>query len=78
MKTPVFSLKTTLLSFFFLLIAVAGWGQVTATYTFSVLGESNVTNPSGNIDANISYTSAKNAGTTAATYNSGGLDLRLY
>ncbi len=53
-------------------------GQTTATYTFSVLGASNVTNPSGNIDANISYTSAKNSGSTSATYQSTGQDLRLY
>jgi len=63
---------------FLLLLSTVSMGQVTATYTFSVLGGSNVTNPSGNIDTNISYTSAKNAGTTAATYNSSGLDLRLY
>lgn len=78
-------MKTYLLKHYFKLFIVALFlvaqfavGQTTVTYTFSVLGGSNVNNPSGNIDANISYTSAQNAGSTAATYNSGGLDLRLY
>lgn len=78
MKTilPKFLFKSIL--FVSLFVGQFAVGQTTATYAFSVLGGSNVTNPSGNIDANISFTSAKNAGTTAATYNSGGLDLRLY
>ncbi|WP_296385188.1 choice-of-anchor J domain-containing protein [Winogradskyella sp.] len=55
-----------------LLISSLGFGQTTVTYDFSAGGAST----SDNLDANISFTTAQNSGTTAPVINSG--QLRLY
>ena len=53
-------------------------GQITATYTFSSLGTSNINLPSGNVDGNIAFTTSTGTSGTATQYNGGGSDLRLY
>lgn len=70
--------QNLLLPILFLFIAGNVWGQTTATYTFSTLGTSNITLPSGNIDGNIAYTTSTGTAGSATQYNGGGSDLRLY
>ncbi|KEY18806.1 T9SS type A sorting domain-containing protein [Kaistella antarctica] len=69
MNVNLSSFKTTIFSLFFVLITAAGWGQTTTvTQTFSAT--------SGAIDANISFTTQKNTGTSMPGFTKG--TLRLY
>ncbi|MDR2653632.1 MAG: Ig-like domain-containing protein, partial [Prevotellaceae bacterium] len=48
------------------------------TYAFSVLGNNNITNPSGDINSSISFTTQKNSSSTDPAYNGSAGEIRLY
>ncbi|GHT17033.1 hypothetical protein FACS189429_0290 [Bacteroidia bacterium] len=50
----------------------------TVTYQFSTLGSANISNPSGTIDANISFATATTNGANTCQYNGTWQQLRLY
>ncbi|MDR1199795.1 MAG: Ig-like domain-containing protein, partial [Prevotellaceae bacterium] len=47
-------------------------------YTFSVLGSNNISNPSGDINSSVSFTTQKNQSSTDPAYNGTAGEIRLY
>ncbi|MDR0421017.1 MAG: hypothetical protein LBH30_06195, partial [Prevotellaceae bacterium] len=68
----------TMFAVIIMIIAGINMRADNVTYQFSALGSSNITEPSGDIDGNISFTTQKNSASTSPAYNGGSGEIRLY
>ncbi|MDR1983351.1 MAG: Ig-like domain-containing protein, partial [Prevotellaceae bacterium] len=73
----IFFAKTIIATIILMLASINAMGE-NVVYSFSALGNSNINSPSGNIDANISFSTQKNSPSNVPVYNGASQEIRMY